>query len=164
MTVRTSILWKMNIHMAKKWPEKVLQRSIIKGHSFRNSLYIWYIQIVIVLSGFTKKLFCIFTYLIPLRAHNIKKIKSYELGINVSISWTYGMKNISKNQNLYPLWADPNYFFHFAMRYPVAEEQEKPRFSLMLENSGIYFHSYNMAYIKCSCIVWPNKFWESILH
>ena len=39
MTVRTSILWKMNMHMAKKWPEKVVQRSFIKRHSFRNSLY-----------------------------------------------------------------------------------------------------------------------------
>ena len=26
--------------MAKKWPEKVLQRSFIKEHSFRNSLYL----------------------------------------------------------------------------------------------------------------------------
>ena len=25
--------------MAKKWPEKVVQRSFLKGHSFRNSLY-----------------------------------------------------------------------------------------------------------------------------
>ena len=29
----------MNIHMAKKWPEMVVERSFIKGHSFRNSLY-----------------------------------------------------------------------------------------------------------------------------
>ena len=40
MTVRASVLWKMNIHMAKKWPEKVVQRSFIKEHSFRNSLYL----------------------------------------------------------------------------------------------------------------------------
>ena len=39
MTVRTSVLWKMKIHMAKKWPEKVVQRSFIKEHSFPNSLY-----------------------------------------------------------------------------------------------------------------------------
>ena len=25
----------MNIHMAKKWPEKVVQRSFIKGNSFQ---------------------------------------------------------------------------------------------------------------------------------
>ena len=31
----------MNIHMAKKeWPEKVIQRSFIKGHSFQNSVQI----------------------------------------------------------------------------------------------------------------------------
>ena len=44
MTVRTSVLWKMNIHMAKKWPEMVIQRSYIKGHSFPYSLYkgFWY--------------------------------------------------------------------------------------------------------------------------
>ena len=29
----------MNIHMAKKWPEKVVQRSFIKEHSFANRLY-----------------------------------------------------------------------------------------------------------------------------
>ena len=39
MTVRTSVLWKMKIHMAKKWPEKVVQRSFIKEHSFPNGLY-----------------------------------------------------------------------------------------------------------------------------
>ena len=39
MTVRTSVLWKITIHMAKKWPEIVLQRSFIKGHSFPISLY-----------------------------------------------------------------------------------------------------------------------------
>ena len=38
MNIRTSVLWKMNILMAKKWPEKVVQRSFIKRHSFRNSL------------------------------------------------------------------------------------------------------------------------------
>ena len=40
MTVRTSVLWKINIHMAKKWPEKVIQRSFIKEHSFANRLYV----------------------------------------------------------------------------------------------------------------------------
>ena len=39
MTVRTSVLWKMNIHMGKKWPEMVVQRSSIKGHSFPYRLY-----------------------------------------------------------------------------------------------------------------------------
>ena len=39
MTVRTSVLWKMKIHMAKKWPEKVVQRSFLKEHSFPNGLY-----------------------------------------------------------------------------------------------------------------------------
>ena len=34
MTVKTSVLWKINTHMAKKWPEKVVQRSFIKEHSF----------------------------------------------------------------------------------------------------------------------------------
>jgi hypothetical protein len=29
----------MNIHMAKKWPEKVVPRSFIKGHSFPIGLY-----------------------------------------------------------------------------------------------------------------------------
>ena len=29
----------MNIHVVKKWPEKVVQSLFIKGHSFRNSLY-----------------------------------------------------------------------------------------------------------------------------
>ena len=29
----------MNIHMAKKWPEKVRQRSFIKEHSFVYRLY-----------------------------------------------------------------------------------------------------------------------------
>ena len=40
MTVRTSVLWKINTYMAKKWPGMVLQRSFIKGHSFRNRLYL----------------------------------------------------------------------------------------------------------------------------
>ena len=39
MTVIISVLWKMNIHMAKKWPEKFVQRSFIKEHSFPYSLY-----------------------------------------------------------------------------------------------------------------------------
>ena len=34
------------------------------------------------------------------RARNIKKIKTDELGINESISWTRMTQNISKNQNL----------------------------------------------------------------
>ena len=29
----------MNMHTAKKWPEKVVQRSFIKGHSFPIGLY-----------------------------------------------------------------------------------------------------------------------------
>ena len=39
MTVWTSVLWKMNIHISKKWPELVVTRSFIKGHSFPISLY-----------------------------------------------------------------------------------------------------------------------------
>ena len=39
MPVRTSVLWKMKIHMAKKWPEKVAQRSFIKEHLLPNALY-----------------------------------------------------------------------------------------------------------------------------
>ena len=30
----------MKMHMAKKWPEKVVQRSFIKGHSFPIGLYV----------------------------------------------------------------------------------------------------------------------------
>ena len=30
----------MNIHMAKKWPEMVVKRSYIKGHSFPYRLYV----------------------------------------------------------------------------------------------------------------------------
>ncbi len=40
MTVWTSVLWKMNIHISKKWPELVITLSFIKEHSFRISLYI----------------------------------------------------------------------------------------------------------------------------
>ena len=39
MTVWSSFLWKMNIHIVKKWPEMVEQRSHIKGHSFPYWLY-----------------------------------------------------------------------------------------------------------------------------
>ena len=34
MTVKTSVLWKINTHMAKKWPENVIHRSFVKEHSF----------------------------------------------------------------------------------------------------------------------------------
>ena len=40
MTIWTSVLWKMIIHISKKWPELVVTLSFIKGHSFRISLYI----------------------------------------------------------------------------------------------------------------------------
>ena len=40
MTGRTSVLWKTKTHMAKKWPEMVVQRSFIKGHSFPYRLYL----------------------------------------------------------------------------------------------------------------------------
>ena len=40
ITVWTSVLWKMNIHISKKWPELVVTRSFIKGHSFPISLYV----------------------------------------------------------------------------------------------------------------------------
>ena len=40
MTVRTSVLWKIHTHMAKKWPGMVVQRSFIKEHSFVNRLYV----------------------------------------------------------------------------------------------------------------------------
>ena len=39
MTVRTSVLWKISTHMAKKWPGMVVQRTFIKGHSFVYRLY-----------------------------------------------------------------------------------------------------------------------------
>ena len=38
MTVRTSVLWKMIIHMAKKWPRIVVHRLFIKEHSFIQTL------------------------------------------------------------------------------------------------------------------------------
>ena len=41
MTIWTLVLWKMNIHMAKKNARKVVQRSFVKGHSFWNSLYVF---------------------------------------------------------------------------------------------------------------------------
>ena len=40
MIIWTSVLWKMNIHIAKKWPEIVVTWSFIKGHSFPISLYL----------------------------------------------------------------------------------------------------------------------------
>ena len=40
MTVRTSVLWKMIIHMAKKWPENVVQRSSL----FEFSMHLCSIQ------------------------------------------------------------------------------------------------------------------------
>ena len=39
MTVWTSVFWKMNIHISKQWPELVVTRSFIKGHSFPITLY-----------------------------------------------------------------------------------------------------------------------------
>ena len=39
MTVWTSVLWKMNIHTSKKWPELVITLSFIKGHLFPITLY-----------------------------------------------------------------------------------------------------------------------------
>ena len=36
MTVWTSVLWKMNIHMAKKWPEMVVTLSLISIFHFRS--------------------------------------------------------------------------------------------------------------------------------
>ena len=44
MTVWTSVLWKKNIHISKKWPELVITRSFIKGHSFPISLYYSQVQ------------------------------------------------------------------------------------------------------------------------
>ena len=40
MTVRTSVLWKMIIHIVKKLPGMVVQRTFIKEHSFVYRLYI----------------------------------------------------------------------------------------------------------------------------
>ena len=39
-SIRTSVLWKINTHIAKKWPEKVVKKSFIKEHSFVYRLYI----------------------------------------------------------------------------------------------------------------------------
>ena len=36
MTIWTSVLWKINIHMAKRWPERVLQQSFISIFHFRS--------------------------------------------------------------------------------------------------------------------------------
>ena len=41
MNVRASVLWKINTHTVKKWPEKVRQRSFIKEHSFVYRLYMY---------------------------------------------------------------------------------------------------------------------------
>ena len=40
MTVWASVLWKINIHISKKWPELVIPLSFIKGHSFPISRYL----------------------------------------------------------------------------------------------------------------------------
>ena len=56
MIIRTSVLRKMNIHTAKKWPEKVIQRSFIKGHSFPYRLY-YYNCIILRLAKLLGNLF-----------------------------------------------------------------------------------------------------------
>ena len=43
----------MNIHIAKKWPEKVVKRSFIKGHSFPYRLYNSPVLNVFVFDAFT---------------------------------------------------------------------------------------------------------------
>ena len=53
----------------------------------------------------SSKIYCLIDFWYPFswrlwRAHNIKKIKTVELGINEYISWTCMTQNISKNQNL----------------------------------------------------------------
>ena len=56
MTVWTSVFWKMNIHISKKWPELVVTRSFIKGHSFPISLYlitfVFFISLIIMFCFF----------------------------------------------------------------------------------------------------------------
>ena len=56
MTVWTSVFWKMNIHISKQWPELVVTRSFIKGHSFPISLYlitfVFFISLIIMFCFF----------------------------------------------------------------------------------------------------------------
>ena len=42
-TVWTSVLWKINIQEAKKWPEMVLKQPFILSFSFRNRVSITYV-------------------------------------------------------------------------------------------------------------------------
>ena len=36
LTLWTSVLWKMNLHMAKKWPERVVKQSFLSNIRFRS--------------------------------------------------------------------------------------------------------------------------------
>ena len=64
---------------------------------FRRKLCKRYIQIL-----FHKKFFCKFALWTTDGAHHQKKIKTDEWGINVLISWTQRIRNISIKQNLCP--------------------------------------------------------------
>ena len=55
MTVRTSVLWKIKTHMAKKWPEKVVQRSY-KGTFVFKTVFDIYLVLLFgfqVINGFS---------------------------------------------------------------------------------------------------------------
>ena len=86
-------MWSASCHSHQKG----IKRPKTLKTKFWKQLYIWHIQTV-----FTKKWFCIFTYHPIECVQHQKIIKTGELGINVPISWTCIIKNISKNQNLYP--------------------------------------------------------------
>ena len=80
MTFWTSVLWKMNIHIAKKWPEMVVTWSFIKGQSFPISLYkdfcpvVWHSSIEVL--HLEKKMFYL-EYFFSISKKSQEKFRKY---------------------------------------------------------------------------------------
>ena len=96
MTVRASVLWKINIHIAKKRPEKVVKRSFIKEHSFPYRLYVqfdWFEEQCMV--PVNKEQRCVLTKSIPMMKFNyevkqkrFKKI-AWILSHHLHLQWKF---------------------------------------------------------------------------
>ena len=94
MTVRTSVLWKMNIHMAKKWPGMVVHRSFIKEDSF---LYRLYEQINFTLH---KVYNCLYIFITSIKKDCFETPKL----LKCPLWWIFSHSNFTTGSSFYEHW------------------------------------------------------------
>ena len=109
MTVWTSVLWKMNIHMAKKWPEMVVTLSFISIFHFRSDCSFKKIQNIF--SG--KSLTIFVTPILKLSNRYYHTFQIQSAFDTEKLSTVFLPKSTSYFFSAYLIFSFRSFFFHF---------------------------------------------------